>query len=48
MVRELEQLCLEERLRELGFFSPQKALGGHYCILSVLTDGLEERWRKTF
>ncbi|KAK4806234.1 hypothetical protein QYF61_013378 [Mycteria americana] len=40
MVRGLEHLCYEERLRELGLFSLEKALGRPYCILSILEGGL--------
>ena len=40
IIRGLEQLCSEDRLRQLGFFSLDKATGRPYCSLSVLKRGL--------
>jgi len=48
MIRGLEHLCYEERLRELGLFSLEKALGRPYCSLSTYKGGLKERQRETF
>ena len=50
MIRGMEQLSYEERLRELGVFQPgeEKALGRPYCGLSVLKVGLQERWGQAF
>jgi len=48
MVRGLEHLCYEERLKELGLFSLEKAAGRPCCSLAVLQGGLQERCRKYF
>jgi len=48
MVRGLEHLCCEKRLRELGLFSLEKAPGRPDCSLSVLKGGSQERWGQTF
>jgi len=48
MMRGMEHLCCEERVRELGLCSLEKAPGRPYCGLSVLRGDLEESWRETF
>ena len=40
MIRGLEHLCCEDRLRELGLFSLEKAPGKPYSSLPVLKGGL--------
>jgi len=40
MFRELEHLSCGDRLRELGFFSREKAPGKHHCSLLVLKGSL--------
>ena len=42
MIRELEYMPCEDRLRELGFFSIEKALGGPYSGLLLPEGGLQE------
>ena len=48
MIRRLEHLSYEERLRELRLFSLEKAPGRPYCSLSILKGGLQERRGQTF
>ena len=45
----MEQLCSEERLRELGLLSLEKrSFGVTYLPLQVPGGNLEERWGKIF
>lgn len=44
----LEHLCYGERLRELGKFSHEKALGRPPCSLPVLKRSLQIEGRETF
>jgi len=50
MIRGLEHLSYEERLRELGLFSlgKRRLLGKSYSSLPVPEGGLQESWRGTF
>jgi len=45
MIRGLEHLSFEERLKELGLFKPGegKAAGRSYCSLSEIKGGLQDR-----
>lgn len=40
MIKGLENLSCEERLREFGLFSSEKASGGPHCNLPVLERSL--------
>jgi len=42
MIRELEHLSYDEKLRKLGLFSRAKDTGNTYNFLSVHTQGLQE------
>jgi len=50
MIGELEHLCCEERLRELGLFSLEKRTlwGGLRAAFQYLKVGYKESWRVTF
>lgn len=48
MLRKIEHLSCEERLREVGLFSLEEALGRHNnCSLSVPKGDLQLIWRVT-
>jgi len=46
MIKGLEHLCNDKRLRELGLFSLEKRWLRRNLMLSAFKGGLEERWRK--
>jgi len=48
MTRGLKHLPYEDRLRELGPFSPEKTLRRSYSSLPVHEGGLQENWERLF
>ena len=47
MIRRLEHLSYEDKLRESGLFSLEKAPGRSNCGLPVPEESLQESWRGT-
>jgi len=48
VIRGLEHLCCDKRLKWLVLFSMRKAAGRPYCSLPVPEGGLQASWRGTF